>query len=736
MRWFLAAGGACAAMAFGPAPAWAQETEQADAPTVGEIVVTARKEKENLQNVPISITAFDSAAIEDRALRDVQDIAYSVPNLNISRLTTLSTQVSIRGISSADSAPGFETGVAVILDDVYIGRAAGFSTSLLDIERIEVLRGPQGTLQGRNVLGGSINLTTTRPSDDFFAKGRVSFGNYDELVASGVVSGPIVPGRLAAKLAVERQSRDGYARNVDLDKPLDTKDSWAGRAQIAFTPSDALTILVTGDYTHYNNHDFHNDYSAPDPVNVLPELLDRRVGGDVWNYGWREVYGAALNVYYDFGNGMRLASVSSVRGYSVVDVQEADPVTNFGVAGAGTFIATARNDQSQDQISQELRLHSAQGGAFTWLAGLYYYHEVLRNYQNFLAGFNLGTVIAGSSSIDDSRTGTDSYAAFGSFTYRFDDRFSLTGGLRYTINDRNVRVQELLGIDGTDPLLGTYVNPITLADPAPKAYLATVDLGTTRNSISDKVVSGDLTFAQQWTPDVSTYLKYARGFKGGGFNASFNSGFSGGLVKPEYIDAYEAGLRSELFNRRVRFNVTGFYMKQRDQQVLQFDEVNFRYVTRNEPGVRTFGGELELTVAVAQPLTWSFTAGLVDAKVTAGPNKGLKSPYTSPVSFTTALSFDQPVSEGVRVFAFGEASWRDRYALSATPGPLGHQEAYWWLTARAGFKAADDSWAIGLYGRNLLNETVVSSMSHVPGLFNVGFIQEPRTYGVEARFAF
>ncbi|MEI9850544.1 MAG: TonB-dependent receptor plug domain-containing protein [Sphingomonas sp.] len=224
-RPLLAAGAAAIALTAMAGTARAQGSD----PVVDEILVTARKSEESLQDVPISITAFDAQSIENHAFRDLQDIAYSVPNLNISRLTTLSTQVSIRGIASADSAPGFETGIAVILDDVYIGRAAGFSTSLLDIERVEVLRGPQGTLQGRNVLGGSINLTTTRPSNDFFAKARFSYGNYDELLASAVVSGPIVADRVAAKIAVERQSNNGYGRSVPAG-PAARQQGHLGRA--------------------------------------------------------------------------------------------------------------------------------------------------------------------------------------------------------------------------------------------------------------------------------------------------------------------------------------------------------------------------------------------------------------------------------------------------------------------------------------------------------------------------
>ncbi|MEI9850545.1 MAG: TonB-dependent receptor [Sphingomonas sp.] len=284
-------------------------------------------------------------------------------------------------------------------------------------------------------------------------------------------------------------------------------------------------MLITGDYAHYDNHDFHSDFGPPDPVRVPPEMLDRVMEADLQNFGWREVYGASLNLYYDFAGGMRLASISAVRGYDVVAVQEGDGTRNFGLAGAGTFLSTARNDQSQTQFSQELRLHSPTGGALQWLAGLYYYRETLKNYQNFLAGFNLGTVIAGSSTIDDSKTDTESYAAFGSATWRFDDRFSVTASLqrsttagwrcaRCSASTARIRRSARSSTRSPSPIRRRP----SISRPSTSA--------PTRNAIRDKELSGDLTFTQQWTPDVSTFLKYAPWLQGAAASTPASTGAS------------------------------------------------------------------------------------------------------------------------------------------------------------------------------------------------------------------
>lgn len=712
------------------APASAQE-ETNEPRTMPEVIVTARKQAENLQDVPISITAFDADAIELYNFQSVEDIGYSVPNLNISRLTTLSTQISIRGINSADSSPGFETGVAVILDDVYVGRAAGFSTSLLDIDQIEVLRGPQGTLQGRNVIGGSINVTTTRPSDELYAKGKVSYGNYDQYAVTGVVSGPIVKDKVAGKVAIGRYYHDGFGENVSLNKPLDTEDAWSYRGQLLFTPAEDLQVLLTADYDTYDMHDFHNDFGPSGITHPTPDLLDRKVTGDVWNTGNREVWGVAGNVYYDLTDSISLTSISSYRGYDVGIVQEGDPDQNFGPAGAGTFVATAANDQSEQQFTQEFRIANDPASAVNWLAGLYYYNEKLKNYQNFLFGLNTGSVIAGASTIDYSTTKTDSYAAFGSATFHINDLLSATGGLRYTVNDRDVWVSEVYGLDGIDPVIGAYVDMLTLDDPAPRNYDASILQGVNKNKISDKVMTGDLSLTAKWTDDISTYVKYARGFKGGGFNASFNDGFSGGIVKPEYMDSYEAGFRSFLFDRSVRLNLTAFYMKQKDQQVLEFDSNTFRYVTANEPGTETVGLEFDGAAIINDYLTWSFSGAYSDAEITAGANKGADMPYNSPYSFTSGLDLEVPLTDSLTLFAFNEASWRDGYPLSPGGAGVAVQDAYWWVNGRLGVKSNDGRWSLGLYGRNLLDETVLSSASDVAGLFTVAFVQQPRTYGIE-----
>jgi len=723
-----------------------QETNgvvQADAATqLGEIVIRARKRAENVQDIPISVTDFSATDLENYRFINVEDIGFAIPNFTWGRLTTISEIICIRGICSDSSAPGFDTGIAVILDDVYIGRAAGFATSLLDIDHIDVLRGPQGTLQGRNATGGTISISTSRPSNEFTGMADVSYGNYNQVIAQGVLSGPIVNDLLSGKIAVSRHSHDGFEENAQIDKPLDTEDSYAIRGQLRLTPTKDLEALLTGDFDHFNNHDFHNANGPPVTDGPPPQFFTRVVNGNIQNYGSREVFGGAFNVYWTLPNNLSLVSVSSYRGFRVVDVQngsqDASGFQAFGPAGAGLPLATAREDQNESQFSEELRIGSPTQKGFSWLAGVYYYWEKLHDYQNFLAGFNDGTVLEGSAAIDDATMFTNSIAGFGSATWDLDPFWSVTAGARDTRNSRHITMVEELGIDGTGTSGGvpfTYVNMPTVQNPVPETFQAATIYPTDHNSLTDEAWTGDFTVTQHWLPDISTYARYAHGFKGGGFNANFNNGFGAGVVKPEFIDSLEAGVRSELLDHRLRVNATVFYLKQRDQQILVYDTSLNLYVTSNAPKTTSYGGELDISSKISRDLTATLGLGITDAHFHSGPYDGNLVPYTSFASVTGTLQYTRPLTAGTEFFAFTDVSWKDGYYTSPDDQPDSHQKSYVWADGRLGIQAPGGRWSVGLYDRNAFNTNVLAFGLYA-GSFTVGFIQEPRTYGVDARVKF
>jgi iron complex outermembrane receptor protein len=714
-----------------------------------EIVVTARKREERLQDVPISITAFDARALEQYGINGIRDLSFSVPNLTmVNSGTLLANRITIRGINSDDSNPGFESGVALILDDVYIGRSAAFGESLLDVERVEILRGPQGTLQGRNVIGGAINVVTAKPSNEFDARVKGRIGDYGDHAISALISGPLVEDRVAGKISAAWRERDGYSRNVDLDADLDTMDHWSTRGQLRFTPGDSLEMVLSGDYARDQPHEMANDFGPADATSLVSALTDREVGGDFRNATEREIFGGAFNLYYALPGGLELASITSFRGFDLEIALDQDGAASLGPEHVGSFVAHSAATQDQEQWSQEFRLAGAAGGSYSWLAGLYYYHEELDQATTFLNGGNIGAAVAGVGILDSSTTETDAYAAFGSVTFELASAWEITAGLRYTDNQRDTVVSEALGTDGIllgpdgTPVLDPNGQPIpivsmpTPAAPVPTSFVAPIPLATTSNEIDDEVVTGDLVLRYVWSDEVSAFAKYARGFKGGGFNTRFNSGRSATSVDPEYVDSYEIGVRSMLLDRRMRLNATAFYSEYRDLQVQRFDPAILAFVTVNEGTSEAVGAEVELAWLPTDAFELTLGLGLIDAEFTDGQFDGNDVAYTPSATVNAGMQFTQPISDNLRLVLFTEADWRDSYYTSNDNTAIGQQDSFIWLNASIGVSTADERWLVRAYGRNLLDEDVIYSALTVPPLFSIATLQEPRTYGVELSFRY
>lgn len=713
--------------------AYSQSTGDRDV-ALEEIVVTATKREESIQDVPISISALSAEDIENYGLKNLRDIGFSLPNFQWSRLTHLSNGVSIRGINSSDESIGFEPGVAVIVDDVFVGRAASYGTALLDIDRIEVLRGPQGTLQGRNVIGGAINITTARPSDEFHGKAQVRYGNYNALDFRGMLTGPLAD-NLSGRISVVRQDHEGYAYNEHLNEDLDSQKSDAIRAQLRYTPSDTTEVLLTGELYRDIGNPLNSDNGNSGLPAPEPDLKDRRTTRDFQNFDKRDVRALSANVYHDMANGMRFISVSSWRSYDVYQLQDVDEEINIGFGLSGDVL-TASFDQKQSQLSQEFRLESGTDQRISWLAGAYYFSEELSEVFPFLYGTNNGSVLENAgNTISDSKTETDSYALFGSATFKLSDSTRLTAGLRYTDNRRNVHVVEIFGIDGVLPSGATYIDMLSLSDPVPLDLNDMQVVGDTRKSAHDKEFTGDITLWHDFSDDVGVYAKYARGFKGSGFNTNYDDGFAGGAVEPEFVDSYEFGLRSLLLSRRLRLNATAFYLEHTNQQVVVFEFGCFCNIATNEPSTESRGLELELQALVTENFRTSLAFGYIDAEFTKGPNKGNTPAQTPKYSVSGTLDLSLPVRNDKEFYFFGEASYRDTYYSTNDNLPFEEQNPFL-LNARMGIRSSDGKWSVGLYGRNLSNETVFAYLGDFPPTLSVGWLTEPRTYGVEALFDF
>jgi len=703
-----------------------------------EIVVTARKVEENLQDVPISITAYGQQDILNLGFLSLEDLDSNVPNFKLDQGQgyTGDTSIAIRGVSSRDTSSGFESTFAVILDDVYIGRSVGYNSTLLDIERIEVLRGPQGTLQGRNVVGGAINMVTTKPGDEFSARGRVGYGRFDTYYVDAVISGPLKEGVLAGKLSLTQRDSDGWGYNVDLDQDQGGTESTGGRLQLLATPTDRLEMLFTADYTSDDVNDIGLD-SDPDPTLTSPSssMLDRRFGGDFANETTRDTYGAALNVYYDFQNGMQLASISSYRGFELET--DVDQDNSASISNAG-FAVHSSSDQEQTQFSQEFRLHSASDSDIGWVAGVYYYTEELENLSYGSAGpYIPGLGVIGGFNQSDSTVETDHWAVFGSAFIDLTDAWNLTIGLRYNDTDRDISVSDTVLFDFFAPLAPPPVAPFPIAtiteqEPLPTDFDMALPLGTNEQTVSDEEWTGDVSLRYSFSDEVSMYAKYARGHKSGGFNTQFSFGQGGGVVDPEFIDTYEIGYRSFLLNRKLRLNATVFYLDYTDQQVTQFEATpaGIVFTTDNIGQTESYGAEIEAHAALSDRLFLTLGLGLLDSEFKEGDNEG-NVPFNSPdMTFSSLVQYTRPVSSSLELFLMGAANWTDDYFTDATNAPLSFQEDHWMVNARVGLQSDDGRWSVRLFGENLLDEDIQTTALNA-GILSLYGLTAPRTYGVE-----
>jgi iron complex outermembrane receptor protein len=487
-----------------PAATGAADAEGNDA----EIVVTARRTEESVQRVPSSISAFNERSLDRIQAADTTGLQGAVPNLNIvqGRGSSNATNVFIRGIGQPDALQTFDPAVGVYVDDVYLSRIRGNQLDLLDLERLEVLRGPQGTLYGKNTIGGAIKFVTRKPGQDFRANGSVALGSYDQFELKGAASGPVTD-TLAAGFAVMRSTRDGFVKDSFRGERYNDKDSIGGRAALAFTPSDNVRLDLSADYSHDDA-----SLNVGRPLNNLFQLsggalvVSNPVGSG--GYDWRgrttpglpnstklTHWGGAATLAVDVSDALTFKSISAYRDLKTDDYIDID-ASQYEV---GDVFVGVR----QRQASQEFQLLYT-GERLNAVAGFYYLDERIKSHQEAYADDYLGTFLGGGTftrTIDD-KLRTKSYAAFANASYEVIDNLRVSAGIRYTHESKDYfRTTSTLS---SNPLFrGTYA----FAPPVGKwndwSPMASLDY--------------------QVTPNVMLYARVAKGFKSGGFNGRANT---------------------------------------------------------------------------------------------------------------------------------------------------------------------------------------------------------------------
>lgn len=704
------------------APVQAQSAEDAiseAAPAADEdvIIVTARRREERLLDVPVAVSAISGEQLSQRGALDITDVGQTVPNVTLeaSRATNSTLSAFIRGIGQQDPVSGFEQGVGIYLDDVYLNRPQAAVLDIYDVERIEVLRGPQGTLYGRNTIGGAVKYVTRRLPQDTALKVRATYGTYDQ--AEGVITASTPLGDLARiGGSIARLSRGGFGDNLTTGLENYNKDIWAGRASLELGGyGEPVFIRVQGDYTKDKSNPRGGHRLIPGLVSgapVLDNVFDTR---GALNDPEQEVesYGLSLHAEVELSNALTFRSISAWRkddSFTPIDF-DALPAVDLDVPGA----------YFNEQLSQEFQLVWDDGGPFSGLLGFYY----LDAKADTLFDVRLFTTFAGFTAFTQANVDTETYAIFGDFTYDLNEQFSLSVGGRYTWDERSAEILRQNYLGGGSPVFGgagvPFGGPSTDFEGSREFKKF-----TPRASISFKP-----------TPDHNIYASYSKGFKGGGFDprgVGLNAPTTtqGGPTDqevadflsfaPEEVDSYEIGYKGNIGILNIA--AAAFYADYTDVQIpgsvaCQVGGVTTFCGVVSNAGKATFKGlELEANARFPGGFGLAGSLGYIDAQydeyITNIGNTPTDVAESRVVQNTPELtgsitaSYDTPVGAG-DLYLATTLSYRSKTSQFEIPNPFLDQDGFALLDASVVYTAPGNRWSVGIYGKNLLDKEYKTS---------------------------
>lgn len=701
--------------------------EPANPAGVEEIVVTARKKAERLQDAPISITAFSADAMARTGVQTIADVARKTPGLQYGDYGDLKlSPTSLRGIVGGSGTAGSDPAVGYYVDDVFVGQGAGANLDLYDIERVEILRGPQGTLYGRNTIGGVIAITTKRPSETFEGSVQLDLGNYDAVRLAGSLSGPIVPGAVYAKLAVIRDRRDGFEYNELLDRRVNNDNDWSVRGQLRFDIAPATDLLITADYRRADNQPLVFETLSYTEGSSLTRLLaerglarnakpfDRVVQSDIVTRETLDAYGVAAT----FRTRIGAVGVTNILSY-----RKHDYYSRTDTDRSPLEMIYDGDPEKVWRVSEELRF-DVTTGPIDWLFGLYYFKqstdnqsftEIGRDLADLFEAPELAGIVAGSTG----KLKTTSKAAFVSATWKLSDRLDVTLGGRYTHDSKTIDYiqNDPAGILGGD---------------------ADIDA---KGGWGQFTPNANVRY--RFTPDLLGYVTVSKGFKSGGFNDGLGEA-NGISFDPETLWNYEAGLKASLFDRRLIANAAVYYMKWDNIQIAQDNPATpvFDPITLNGGAAHSKGIELEITARPTERLQLQANMSVQEAVYEAGTlSTGLKlDRIPLAPSFTGLISADYRIPLGWGSLSlFGEYTRRGSMYLNADNSPEAHV-SYGLFNARITLAGNDQRWSVALWGKNLTNRTYkqrlfdLSDQDFIAQKFIV--LGAPRTFGVSTQFKF
>jgi iron complex outermembrane receptor protein len=686
-----------------------------------EVVVTAQKRAQDIQNVPISITAFSGDYLEEAGVKTVEDVARLTPNFTISNSSQqTNSRISIRGIGSVGNS-GIEPSVGVFIDGVYYPRPGSIIGQMLDIQSFEVLRGPQGTLFGRNTPMGALNISTRNPSQETEGMLEAGFGSYNAMEIGGVYNAGITDS-VAGRIAVKYSDRDGYAENILTGEEFGARDDTNVRGKLSFDVSESLTVLVTADFAEINAEggaiEVLNSTANPVLDGTVNALFGNTVTtGDSYDHKVSQEHqdqlidkqkGLSIDINYDFSNGIRLRSITAYRDWEA-DVYESALRIPANMILRDTLYET-------ETLSQEFQLISPGGETIDWVGGVFYYQEEYIIDQAFDAGddYCVPTIAAlvgpaqGAACLGfqqdrfvDSAFSQDldSIAVFGQATWNINDQWGLTLGGRYTNDEKD----------------GDFIQMVN----NPFGALVRVD-ETVQNMKRDDSKStwfGNLNWFV--TEEIMLFATASTGYKSGGFNSEGGNvalGRDKRIFGPELATNYELGVKSTLLDGAMTANLNVYRTDLEDFQDRLFDGLSFVVVNAGE--VRQQGAEADLAWSPIEPLQLRAGVSYLDSEylkfdsapgLPGGPSQDLKGqpkPFSPKWQSSLSADWTAALTDSTEWFVGGSWSWIDEQNIGAVSNnnPQSVQDAYSLVSARLGVHSASGDWSATLFGNNLTDE--------------------------------
>ncbi len=611
-----------------------------------EIIVTATRRAEKLTEVPIAISVIGADDIDQTSIRELSQIDEYVPNVQISNGTDFRSVITIRGVGSSSRNIGFDSRVGVYVDGVYMGQSPSSNQELLDLERVEVLRGPQGMLFGKNTVAGAISLVTKKPGNEFYGQVSADLGNFNYRELKGMANIPLGE-KAAVKFSVSKTNRDGYVQNITTGNDLADRDVLAYRAQLRFTPTDQFEINLAYDGLTSRNTALLgeplSDFLGIFPIAIAPE--PRRVAFNIDPNDERDVKGGMIDMEYEMNSGFTLKSITAFR--------DTQGFTRNATDYSDTDIFSIEYTDNFEQLTQEFQIMSPSDKRLTYMAGLYYYKQDATTnrdaiigqdfFEGFIGpfiapafGFNPATVTQaqlafvanfvgfgpeGSIIFNGGQVTTKSIAGYVNGSFDISDRLTLGFGGRYSVEDKDANWLLDGRNSGIFAIGSTGVDPTDPNPPAPSPLI---------NSRQDKFFSPAASLSYALTDDANIYAKYSSGYKSGGFNLDYinaaelaaNSGLE---FDKETVDSYEIGLKGSFIDNRLKLNLAAFIANYDNYQVNQFVDLGGGGTSiriTNAASVKTQGIEAEFQLRATDNLDFQGSMGLLGAEFDSFPGGG------------------------------------------------------------------------------------------------------------------